>query len=129
VPEDQRIVLADSSIGVQVEQAGKGLAGVGRRRRPRRLVEEVITHAVRERISSADQIRYVLERVEAEVGLERDALVMVGDDFEGDVVSANRCGIRAVWFNEGDGAVKTGDVHWTIQDLRELPGAFEMLLR
>ena len=33
----------------------------------RRLVEEVITGAVHERISSANQIRYVLERVEEEV--------------------------------------------------------------
>jgi hypothetical protein len=33
----------------------------------RRLVEEVITGAVRDQVSSAEQIRYVLERVEAEV--------------------------------------------------------------
>ena len=33
----------------------------------RRLLEEVVTEAIRERISSAEQIRYVLERVESEV--------------------------------------------------------------
>ncbi len=69
------------------------------------------------------------EFVLADLGIEPDDAVMVGDDFEADVVSANRSGIRAIWFHENAAERKTGALHRTIHDLRELPEALELLLR
>ena len=54
---------------------------------------------------------------------------MVGDDFEADVVSANRSGIRAIWFHENAAEWTTGALHRTIHDLHELPEALELLVR
>jgi FMN phosphatase YigB (HAD superfamily) len=50
---------------------------------------------------------------------------MVGDNFEADVLGANRSGIRAVWFNEQGDETRTGEMYQTIHDLRSLPQALE----
>jgi FMN phosphatase YigB (HAD superfamily) len=65
------------------------------------------------------------EYVLADLGIGADAAVMVGDDFEADVVSANRAGIRAIWFCESATGGPSGEMHRTIRDLRELPEALE----
>jgi putative hydrolase of the HAD superfamily len=54
------------------------------------------------------------------LGLTPHQVVMIGDDFEGDVLAANRAGIRAVWFNEDGSEDRTNSMHRTIRDLREL---------
>jgi len=46
---------------------------------------------------------------------------MVGDNFQEDVLGANRCGIRAVWFNEHSDDIHTGEMHRTIHTLKSLP--------
>ena len=65
----------------------------------------------------------------ADLGIDRTRAVMVGDDFEGDVLSANRGGIRAIWFHENGSENKTSAMHRTIHDLHELPEALDMLVR
>jgi len=67
---------------------------------------------------SSDFFRYVLD----DLGLEPTQAVMVGDDFEKDILGANRCGIKAVWFNPLTSDIQTGDMYRTINDLRSLPG-------
>ncbi len=49
--------------------------------------------------------------------------IMIGDDFEIDVLGANRAGLRAVWFNERPSEPRTGPLFRTIADFRELPEA------
>ena len=46
---------------------------------------------------------------------------MVGDDFEADVVGANNCGIRAIWYNPRTAEKHESPMHQTIHDLRSLP--------
>ena len=53
--------------------------------------------------------------------LEPSRVVMVGDDFETDVLGANRAGIRAIWFNERSSELRTGAMYRTILDFRSLP--------
>lgn len=72
---------------------------------------------------SADFFRYVL----GDLGLEPTQVVMVGDDFETDILGANRCGIKAIWFNPHSNDNRTADMYRTISDLRSLPGAISDL--
>jgi len=60
--------------------------------------------------------------------LEPSNAVMVGDDFEADVLGANRAGIRAVWFNERSAESRTGVMFRTISDFRELPAVLRELM-
>lgn len=69
-----------------------------------------------------------LQHVLTDLGIEPEAAVMVGDDFEVDVLSANRIGIRAIWFHEKADEERTGPLHRTVHHPRELPGALELLL-
>ena len=46
---------------------------------------------------------------------------MVGDNFEADVLGANCCGIRAVWFNNRDDEHRRTDMLRTILRLDDLP--------
>jgi putative hydrolase of the HAD superfamily len=64
---------------------------------------------------------YVLK----DLGLAPARVMMVGDDFEADVLGASRCGMRAFWFNERSNEVREGELYRTIHDLRALPQALE----
>jgi FMN phosphatase YigB (HAD superfamily) len=50
---------------------------------------------------------------------------MVGDNYEADVLGANACGIRAVWFNEHSFEKQEDDLQRTIHDLAALPGCLK----
>jgi FMN phosphatase YigB (HAD superfamily) len=63
-----------------------------------------------------------------ELGVSPNNAVMVGDDFEADVASANRSGIRAIWFHENATERTAGPLNRTIHGLRQLPEALESLL-
>jgi len=67
------------------------------------------------------------EHVLTDLGIDRNRAVMVGDDFEADVLSANRGGIRAIWFRENGTEKRTSEMHRTIYAIHELPEALEML--
>ena len=81
--------------------------------------------AVGHRKSSPEYFQHVLD----DLGIDADNAVMVGDDYEADVASANRSGIRAIWFHEDGTERPTGTLYVTIHDLRELPEALELLLQ
>jgi len=58
-----------------------------------------------------------LEFVLLDLGFESKSVFMVGDKYEDDVLSANKSGIRAVWFNHRSGEERSRDLHQTIHDL------------
>ena len=65
-----------------------------------------------------------------DLGMGPERVVMVGDDFEMDVLGANRCGISAIWFNErAPQERRSRKMYRTIHDFRALPGELEALLR
>lgn len=68
------------------------------------------------------------ERVLTDLAMDRDEVVMVGDDFAADVMAANRSGIRAIWFNQSGTENETSTMHRTIHDVCELPRELELLL-
>lgn len=61
------------------------------------------------------------EFIMSDLGLKPENIFMIGDSYEEDVLGANRSGIRAVWFNNQSGEERSGDLHKTIHDLRDLP--------
>jgi len=68
---------------------------------------------------SAEFFAYILN----DLGIPATSAIMIGDDFETDVVGANRCGIRAVWLNTVSNEARRGEMFETIHDLSELPQA------
>lgn len=62
-----------------------------------------------------------------DLGLPPSRLVMVGDNYEVDVLGANAAGIRAVWLRSGGAVALDGDMRWVIDDLSELPDLLESL--
>ena len=56
-----------------------------------------------------------------DLDLPLKSIFMVGDNFEADVLGANRCGIRAVWFNARDMESRSSEMVKTIHHLKELP--------
>jgi putative hydrolase of the HAD superfamily len=58
-----------------------------------------------------------------DLNLTPTQVFMVGDDFETDILGANRSGIRAIWFTLNPLAEKNGDMVRTIHDFRSLPDA------
>jgi putative hydrolase of the HAD superfamily len=56
------------------------------------------------------------------LGLDPSRVTMVGDNFEDDVLGANKSGMRAVWFNPRSDAEPSGEMLRTVHDLRELEG-------
>jgi putative hydrolase of the HAD superfamily len=55
-----------------------------------------------------------------DLGLPPAQVFMVGDHYEADVLAPNRCGIRAIWFNEQDQEERRGEMIQTIHHLSEL---------
>jgi HAD superfamily hydrolase (TIGR01509 family) len=66
---------------------------------------------------------YILKNL----GLKPNAVLMVGDSFELDVLGANQSGIRSVWLNERTPENRSGSMYSTIHTLHELPAAIEEL--
>jgi putative hydrolase of the HAD superfamily len=61
----------------------------------------------------------------ADLGIEQSQVIMVGDDFEADVLGANNCGIRAIWYNPRTDERRESPMHRTVHDLRSLPQAVD----
>lgn len=66
---------------------------------------------------SPEFFQYILN----DLKLVPQSIFMVGDCYEADVLGANRCGIRAVWFNERNHKTRKSDTVRTIHHLSELP--------
>ena len=72
--------------------------------------------------------RQFYEHIADDLHLDSARLVMVGDDFEADVLGANQAGLYAIWFNECSSEELTGGLYRTIHDFRQLPSALDALL-
>lgn len=66
---------------------------------------------------SPEFFNYLLE----DLGLPAGEMVMVGDDYVADVLGANACGLRAVWFNERSDEEHKNEQQRTIHELDALP--------
>ena len=119
---DWTIALATNAADSEEREIWSALARVGLDR----LIDRVFCYRG---VGHRKSAREYFERVLADLGIEANQAVMVGDDFEADVLSANRSGIRAIWFDEGGTEETTGAMHRTIHGLPELPEALELLLR
>jgi len=118
---DWTIALATNAAESEEREIWSALARVGLDR----LIDRVFCYrGVGHRKSAPEYF----ERVLADLGIEPNHAVMVGDDFEADVLSANRSGIRAIWFDENGTEETTGAMHRTIHGLPELPEALKLLL-
>lgn len=49
------------------------------------------------------------------------SIFMVGDNYEADILGANRCGIRAIWLNRRDQEIRVTKMVQTIHQLTDLP--------
>lgn len=74
---------------------------------------------------SPEFFEYILR----DLGIDRSKVVMVGDDFDSDVLGAARSGIHAVWFNRDSLEIRKGELYDTIHDFRSLPQALAKILR
>ena len=70
---------------------------------------------------SVEFYQYILD----DLKLTPRSIFMVGDNYEADVLGANACGIRAVWFNEHSLEVRENDLQRTIHELGKLPEALK----
>lgn len=64
--------------------------------------------------------RAFFEFILTDLDFELPRVIMVGDNYVADVQGANRLGMRAVWFNHRSSEERSGDLHQTIHDLRDL---------
>jgi len=81
------------------------------------LVDKVYCY---QRIGHKKSSTAFFEFVLLDLGLESKNIFMVGDNYEEDVLSANKSGMRAVWFNPRSDEKRSGNLHQTIHDLRDL---------
>jgi len=68
------------------------------------------------------------DAVVSDLSLPRHRIIMVGDDFETDVLGANRSGLFAVWLNPRGGPGASGERHAVVRCLSELPALLAGLL-
>ncbi len=79
--------------------------------------------------STEADIRAALRRVDLDDDLKLPPclICMVGDNYEADVMGANACGMRAIWFNEHSLKVRENDLQRTIHELRALPDCLKLM--
>ena len=65
--------------------------------------------------------RYILDNLKA----NPSDVLMIGDNFENDIVGANRVGISGIWLNQKSAEDRTGKRYQTIHSLRELLALFD----
>ena len=68
---------------------------------------------------SPEFFRFILD----DLRLSPNRAVMVGDDFENDVLGAIRCGMQAVWLHPGEAEPSQGQGWQRIRCMDELPGS------
>jgi FMN phosphatase YigB (HAD superfamily) len=65
--------------------------------------------------------RAFFEYILRDLNIDAKEIVMVGDDYEKDILGANKCGIYGVWLNQISNLKRTGRLHDTIYSLKDLP--------
>lgn len=58
--------------------------------------------------------------------ISADQALLIGDDFQADVLGANQCGIRALWYNPLNTETRRSALYDTLHDLRDLPGLLNL---
>ncbi len=57
-----------------------------------------------------------------DLGLPKENIVMVGDDFAAEIIGATKAGLRAIWYLPNSSEERQGSNFVTIHDLLEIPG-------
>jgi putative hydrolase of the HAD superfamily len=73
--------------------------------------------------------RQFFEYVLKDLGVHRSRVIMIGDDFESDILGAVASGIHAIWFNEHSKESKVGEMFETVHDFKSLPQAVSELFK
>lgn len=68
------------------------------------------------------------DAVVSALGLPRNQIVMVGDDYEKDVLGARRAGLHALWFSEGGQSREEEAEDWVLRDFRCLPELLKRII-
>jgi putative hydrolase of the HAD superfamily len=76
---------------------------------------------IRHKKPSLEFFQYILE----DLKLSPQSVCMVGDNYEVDVLGANSCGMRAIWFNEHSLEERQAALHRSIHSLAALPEALK----
>ena len=63
--------------------------------------------------------------IERDLSLSAADLVMVGDNYDIDVLGANDAGVRAIWLNDGGEAELDTEMRCSMRSLDELPGLLQ----
>jgi FMN phosphatase YigB (HAD superfamily) len=79
---------------------------------------------IRHKKPSLEFFQYILE----DLKLGPQSVCMVGDNYEVDVLGANGCGMRAIWFNEHSQEERQAALHRSIHSLAALPEALKDLI-
>lgn len=61
----------------------------------------------------------------ADLQVDPEQVIMVGDDYEVDILGASRCGLRAIWFNENRDENRSSQRIRTIFHLGDLPAVVQ----
>ena len=117
---DWRMALASNAAASTEEEIWKALGRVGLDR----LLDRVYCYHT---IGYKKPSREFFDHILRDLKLDKESVFLVGDDFEADVLGANRCGIRAVWLNERNGEARSNKMYRTIHDFRDLPKALQEL--
>ena len=67
------------------------------------------------------------DHIVRDLPMERDRIVMVGDDFRNDIRGATRSGIRSIWLNQSSDEERVGELYQTIHEFHSLPNALTSL--
>jgi putative hydrolase of the HAD superfamily len=70
---------------------------------------------------SPEFYKEILERLK----LPADRVIMIGDEWNADILGANQAGLRAVWLNPRTPEERTGEDFQTIHSFLELPGVLK----
>lgn len=111
---DWLIALATNAVDSTEDDIWRALARVGLDR----LIDSV--YCFRE-IGHKKPHRDFFDFILNDLALSSSSVVMVGDNYDVDVIGAIRSGIRAVWFNCQSEEERFGTMQRTIHDLSELP--------
>lgn len=115
---DWRLALVTNAMDSSPEQIELALARVSLSG----LIDRIYCHSATGHLKPSGAF---FEHVLDDLGIPVSLAVMVGDDYEKDILGASRAGIRAIWLNNADDELREGPLIRTITNLRELPRVLE----
>ncbi len=115
-----RALANDVVLSVATNAAGSDAAMV-RKALERGHLDSYITHVfTRSELGCEKTDVAFWSKIQSELQVRPEEILVVGDSFEGDVMTSTAAGFRAMWFNPGSREKRSGDRYSTIHQLEEL---------